>query len=326
MAIPGPGQALPFANQIQREFGGSNPIGLSEYYRGSPTGYVPNSPSTATIPTSGTISASNFYGTTRRVSVPITISSPTYNYCLYANRGPTYISGISDVVLTVNPGVTVSSPSPASYAMLVPSSFSAGDTVTIVNNGSITGSGGNGGIGGNTSTCCYKGKPGTSGGNALYVNRPTTVYNNGSLYGGGGGGGGGGMWVSPAPSYRAYGGGGGGGGAGVASGAGGAGGQGCFPTAPASYRGSDGSAGTSTTGGTGGNLAPGAPSPSSYKGGTGGAIGSSGGAGATRPGPPNYLGGYCTYPGGCGGAAGYYIVGNPYVTWGATGTRAGSVG
>lgn len=46
-------------SQIQTEFGGFNPIGINEYYRGG--FYVPSSQ--ITIPTSGTISISNFYGT-----------------------------------------------------------------------------------------------------------------------------------------------------------------------------------------------------------------------------------------------------------------------
>lgn len=43
--------------QIQTEFGGSNPISLNEYYRG--TGSVTNN--NTSIPTSGTIAMSNFY-------------------------------------------------------------------------------------------------------------------------------------------------------------------------------------------------------------------------------------------------------------------------
>lgn len=45
---------------IQTEFGGSNPIAINEYYRGGT--YVPVMPYTSTIPASGQISFSNFYG------------------------------------------------------------------------------------------------------------------------------------------------------------------------------------------------------------------------------------------------------------------------
>jgi hypothetical protein len=48
-------------NQIQTEFGGSNPIGLNEYYRGG--NYV--SSTITAIPASGVISIFNFYGTGR---------------------------------------------------------------------------------------------------------------------------------------------------------------------------------------------------------------------------------------------------------------------
>lgn len=46
-------------NDIQNEFGGSNPISINEYYKGG--SLVPNHPGHNSIPTSGTISANNFY-------------------------------------------------------------------------------------------------------------------------------------------------------------------------------------------------------------------------------------------------------------------------
>lgn len=45
---------------IQGEYGGSNPISISEYYRGGSR--VPNTGPNANIPTSGLIRMSNFYG------------------------------------------------------------------------------------------------------------------------------------------------------------------------------------------------------------------------------------------------------------------------
>lgn len=48
-------------NQIQAEFGGSNPINLSEYYRGGGL----TTPNNTSVPTSGTINLSDFYGTQR---------------------------------------------------------------------------------------------------------------------------------------------------------------------------------------------------------------------------------------------------------------------
>jgi hypothetical protein len=68
MALPSSGP-LTLA-QIQGEFGGSNPISLSEYYAGG--GLVPagTSGTYGAVPSSGTISIRNFYGTSAVVFVP----------------------------------------------------------------------------------------------------------------------------------------------------------------------------------------------------------------------------------------------------------------
>ena len=289
MSGPLPSSGPLSLTDIQDEFLGSAPIGLSEYYRGGP--YVPDSSSTATIPTSGAIAVSNFYGTRRRIAIPITISSPTLNYDLYANRSPSYVAGISDLTFTVNSGVRVGSNSVDAYAMSVPSSFDAGDTVTIVNNGYIQGMGGTGGP---SILGASPGPAGFKGGNAMYANRPVTVQNNGIVAGGGGGGGtGGGGQDDKGPARW---GGAGGGGAGYDVGPGGAGPYG-------------GSNGTNDAGGVGG-------AGDASTGGTGGGRGAAGSPGSNS-------GGANPRPGGPGGAAGNYIVGNPFVTWSATGTREG---
>lgn len=280
--------------QIQAEFGGTAPVGLSEYYRGGP--YVPASINTATVPSSGPLAVSNFYGTAKRVTIPLTISSPAYNYDVYTNRGPNYVAGVSDIQVTVGPSAVVGSTSTAAYAMLVPSTFDAGDTISIVNNGVIQGMGGTGGP---SILGASNGPAGGTAGNALYVNRPVSITNNSVIAGGGGGGGtGGGGQDDKGPARW---GGAGGGGAGYNGGVGGA--------ANGWYAGSDG---TSSAGGAGayGDAAPG---------GAGGGRGAVGVAGTNSGGANPRLGG-------AGGAAGYYIVGNPFVTWAATGTRQGNVG
>jgi len=309
MAIPGPGVAISM-NTIATEFGGTVPHSLSEYYRGG--GLVPDAPQNAAIPTSGAIPMGSFYGAVNRVAIPLTLAANTFNYDIFTNRGPTYAAGVSDITVTVNPGVTVGSTSTGAFAMLVPSGFNPGDTVTIVNNGVIQGMGGGGGSGGSIvpggSVVSTPGNPGAGGGSAISVSRPTVITNNGTLAGGGGGGGGGaGRYVGTTkiPAQR-RGGGGGGGGAGFNGGAGGAGGIG--PTAP----GTPGNPGTSPAGGAGG------PGTASNPGGAGGGRGAAGSAGTPVTLPT-------VQPGGAGGAAGNYIVGNPFVTYPATGTRQGGV-
>jgi hypothetical protein len=58
---------------IQAEFGGTNPVSLSEYYKGGAyvltTDYAPN------VPTSGAISLSNFYGARRTTLTTLTFST-----------------------------------------------------------------------------------------------------------------------------------------------------------------------------------------------------------------------------------------------------------
>jgi hypothetical protein len=65
-------------SEIQAEFGGSNPISLSEYYAGG--AYVPagTSGTNGAVPSSGPISVSNFYGTSNITT--ITLVSGEYDY------------------------------------------------------------------------------------------------------------------------------------------------------------------------------------------------------------------------------------------------------
>lgn len=225
-----------------------------------------------------------------RVAISLTASGN--NYDVYTNRSPSYVAGKSDITVTVAAPTIIGSSSTGAYAMLVPSTFSPTDTVTIINNGVIQGAGGAGGGGGNGYGS--QGSGGT-GGNALYINRPVTITNNGTIAGGGGGGGGGAGVVGSTPGVTSknpptpyqYIGGGGGGGAGQIGGAGGS---------------PNGGSGTSTTGGSGG----GGGGPGAGSGGPGGGRGSAGSASAAA-----------------GGPAGNYIVGSPFATWSVTGTRQG---
>lgn len=79
MTLPSSGP-LTLAN-IQTEFGGSNPISLSEYYAGG--SYVPagTSGTYGAVPSSGTISIRNFYGTT---AVVISITDQTITGTAFA--------------------------------------------------------------------------------------------------------------------------------------------------------------------------------------------------------------------------------------------------
>lgn len=253
---------------------------------------------------SGVISMNNLRGKSNRVAISLTISGNTNNYDVYANRGPTYAPGTSDITVTINPGVTVSSTSTGSSAFLVPSAFSPGDTVTVINNGTIVGRGGNGGNGGpRPGSPGVPGTPGGSGGPGLNVQRPVTIQNNNRVAGGGGGGGGGAMGINPVNDSDQ---GGGGGGGGVASGSGGTRGT------ASGGNGTNGTSATLTTFGPGGSGAP----PGGGPGGNGGTFGSSGSSGGS-----GNIGG----SGGSGGSSGAAVTGNPFITWNPTGTRNGPI-
>lgn len=88
MALPTSGP-LSLGN-IQGEFGGSNPIALSEYYRGG--GLVPNITANNSIPTSGTIEVSDFYGTTAVVVSSYTLGrgDNAENTCVFPLLGVYY--------------------------------------------------------------------------------------------------------------------------------------------------------------------------------------------------------------------------------------------
>ena len=264
----------------------------------------------AGVPSGAIIMPTNFYGKSNTVILNITISASTQNYCVYSavSSNPSYVAGKTQATITINPGVNIGSSSTGSYAMLVPASFNPADTVTIVNNGYIVGAGGSGGAGTPTT-----GSPGNSGGNALYVNRPTTVTNNGTVGAGGGGGGAGGAAASnTARNRQTFGGTGGSGGAGYNAGSGGAAGPGSYWPGFCGNSGSltcgGAAVGPHTTCGIGGG-----------GGGAGGSLGNSGGSGSSGFGYP------IGYGGGSGAASANYITGNPFVTWPATGTRLGGV-
>jgi hypothetical protein len=259
---------------------------------------------------SGIISMDNLRGKSNRVAYTITISGNTTNYDTYANRGPQYSPGISDITYSISPGIFVNSTSTGSAAMTVPASFNPGDTVTIINNGVIVGRGGNGGNGGRSGNLgpvpTLGGSPGGSGGGGLQVSRPTTVTNNNRISGGGGGGGGGGGFAQQNPDPEGapslFGGSGGGGGIGNSSGGAGAVGN--------TGSGNPGGGGNLTSAGGGGSPQFGGPNP----GGPGGSYGSGGSPGSAGSSSP-----------GTGGASGFAISGDPFITWPAFGTRNGPI-
>ena len=332
---------------IQNEFGGSNPIGLDEYYRGGalvPAGTAAGTGSSQTAPltpaapvqiaTSGTIQLSMFRGTSAVVPfvLNVVISSNTEDFNMRSYALANGWDGTSPLIMsvTINTGVTVSSSSTSTPAFTTKTSgdpaFPVGSSLTLLNNGIIAGRGGAGGTGANVVnvTTFTNGGAGGAGGPALQALDAISITLNGVIGGGGGGGGGGGATVTStggkASIDTGLSGGGGGGGRSVLSGGnGGAPGTvaGSGDGIEAAVLGTAGASGTVTAPGAGGvgpSLA-GSGATSAGSGGLGGDLGQPGGAGRTLTGSV----------GGAGGAAGAAVIGNSNITW-AFGSSAGIYG
>ena len=300
-------------SDIQTEFGGSNPISLSEYYGGGT--YVPAGANPG-IATSGAINMNSFYGGV--AATVLTISSNVNNYDIGAQAIAAGGDKSTPVILTINAGVTVGSTSSGTAAMYTGTGWSSGTTINITNNGSIvgatgsagssgssstdTGNGGNGGWVGTSSPSGGSsggsggsgsaGTAGTSGGVAFTHSQTANNYLSvifdtaGTRTGGAGGAGG-------AGGSGALGGGGGGGGASNCGSYGSAGGGGAGT--PGGTRDGSPSGGPTTggvpplggcgvRGGTGGNLASsgaGGTGSGYYGNAGGGAAGSTGSTGAS---------------------------------------------
>ena len=335
--------AISFAN-IQTEFGGSNPISLSEYYGGGT--YVPAGANPG-IATSGAINMNSFYGGV--AATVLTISANVNNYDIGARAIAAGGDKSTPVILTINAGVTVGSTSSGTAAMYTGTGWSSGTTINITNNGSIvgasgssvsqtgsqTGTGGNGGngfsvvgwppisavAGSSGSTGAPTSDAGANGGNAFYHSQTSdtnlsVIFDTAGTRSGGtggtitaaGGGGGGGGGGSGTATMRITGGGGGGGGAGTGAGSGGTGGF--TQNSNAWERGNNGSAGSSTSGGGGGTGGVASGLDTGRTGGHGGALGSSGSPGGTGGWSAGKAGGSAGSSGSISGSAGSALAGN----------------
>jgi len=305
-------------SDIQTEFGGSNPISLSEYYRGG--SYVTSN--NTSVPTSGTISLSNFYGAVKQFSFTVSSNQQEMNLSTYATS--VGWDGSAAIVMTISSGIYLWSDSVSVGGLTIPSSLNG--LVTIINNGYIIGRGGNGGG--------YDGAA-QSGGPALVNNATGVTLTNasGAYIAGGGGGGSGGA--------SGYGGGGGGAGGGnggrgrhengtiYSGGTGGAVGQSGTAAPQDVYSGGDGGRGQG--GGTGGGGGAGSSwfegLRSNGGGGGGRILNGSGGAGGTSDSAgPIGTGGTGGSLGNAGGDGTGTYVGDGGGGWGAAGGGSGGSG
>lgn len=289
MALPSSG--ILKLSDLQTEFGGTNPISLSEYYRNG-ANVTPNNTS---VPISGLIRVGNFYGTKKQFAYTISSNQRKANLRTLALAAGW--DGSTNLLVTIGTNVIIDSDTTATPALTISGSFPQG--LILVNNGYIVGMGG---AGGNQDGAGY------AGGTALMVSSALSITNNNTIAGGGGGGGAGSSWSwngFPRSSPGS------GGASGLVQAAGGSGSViNGNPSGGPDANGLYSSGGASANWGTGGR-------PSS-PGGIGGSWGSAGDNGGTVDGVYNYTG----YAGGAGGAA---VSGNSYITWTVTGNRYGAL-
>lgn len=235
-------------------------------------------------------SKTSVFTTSASFVVNLTVLTDSFNFNMKAaaiNAGWNQITPLS-MTVTVNSGIKIGSTTASSVSFDTDQGFPVGSNLNLINNGSILGIGGEGGIGtdgyrdqteASTGTVIiYPTTRGFKGGTSLQAQVPLNVTNNGVIAGGGGGGSG--NYVRY--ELNEY---------GFKQGEKGAGGQG--------YQGGKGLGGAYD----GTHLAPGT-TPANY--GNGGALGLPGG-------------------GNMPGAAGNAVVGNSFITWVATGTRQGPI-
>jgi hypothetical protein len=86
----------------------------------------------------------DFYGKSNRAILSFTFTSNTTNAALNVNTISGYLSGTSDITVTVNSGVYLYATTAGNYGLNL-TGATTGDTVTLVNNGYIIGFGGPGG-------------------------------------------------------------------------------------------------------------------------------------------------------------------------------------
>ena len=185
MALQASG-AISLAN-IQTEFGGSNPIGLNEYYRdGAYVGAgAPN------VPTSGVIDLQDFYGAQAAIVLTISSNASEQNILTLATAaGYNASTDSTPIIVNIASGVTISG---SSTHALRTGALNANSDLTINITGSVDGY-----TGANGSPVAGAGSAGgdalffetLTGGTGIYI---VSVLSGGNLRGGGGGGGGGGQ-------------------------------------------------------------------------------------------------------------------------------------
>lgn len=185
MAVPSSG-AIDLKD-LQDEFGGSNPISISEYYRNG--GLVPSN--NTDVPTSGTVALSDFYGAVNEIGVTASAASSADLQTLFNNASANSWTSTVPKRYTINGGTNMG-------ILTVPASMGGTLIIDIASGATVRGTGGvantspGAGGSGNSGVGAAGGAGGAAGHAISVASTGVTVNVVGSLQGGGGGGGAGG--------------------------------------------------------------------------------------------------------------------------------------
>ena len=194
------------ASDISREFGQVTNISFGAYRISQSVGSLSNLPLDTGIPQSGPIAFSDFYS--KRLNLVVDFHSIQENTTRrnardrYNNNGVTVIGGFkgkpssssgTKVYINVNKTIGSNKNNRNNVALRTGSWDSSTQLITVIGSGgSLYGAGGDGGAGGGIPGAAGQGGQGSS---ALGIDYPTSITNQGVIFGGrGGGGGGAGGW------------------------------------------------------------------------------------------------------------------------------------
>ena len=203
MALQASGQIS--ASDISTEFGQVTNISFGAYRISQSVGSLSNLPLDTGIPQSGPIAFSDFYS--KRLNIVVDFHSILENTTRrdardrYNNNGVTVIGGFkgkpssssgTTVCINVNKTIGSNKNNRNNVALRTGSWDSSTQLITVIGSGgSLYGAGGDGGAGGGISGA----GDGGQGSSALGIDYPTSIINQGTIFGGrGGGGGGAGAW------------------------------------------------------------------------------------------------------------------------------------
>jgi hypothetical protein len=136
--MPLPASGTISLNDLQNEFGGSNPIAITEYYRGPP-GLVPDIPANSSVPTSGQISLSNFYNATAADLIPNAVD---WSNIVASDDGSgggfsTYAENTNQTISGINAPITLRISVPSFEVNYTGSTGSCTESLDIIKNGSV---------------------------------------------------------------------------------------------------------------------------------------------------------------------------------------------